>query len=146
MKSLIKALFLVVFLANSSFAQDYPEAVYTMDGLAIKGYDPVAYFDGEAKEGNVQFALEWSGSKWLFSSETNLTKFKEDPEKYAPEYGGYCAWGMSKGYKAKIDPKNAWTVFNGKLYLNYSSSIKKKWLPQKEELIKAADENWQKFD
>jgi len=142
----LSALLFTVFITQASFAQDYPEAVYTVDGLAIKGLDPVAYFEGEAKEGGDKYAFEWSGSKWLFSSKENLEKFKKSPEAYATQYGGYCAWGMSKGYKAKIDPENAWTVFNGKLYLNYNASIKKRWAPKKEELVKVADTNWKKFE
>ncbi len=142
--SIIITLLAVGILAK---AQDYPEKVYTTDGLAISGYDPVAYFSsGEATEGKKELSFSWNGSKWLFSSEENLTAFKKNPEKYAPQYGGYCAWGMSKGYKAKVDPENAWTVVDGKLYLNYNSSIKKKWLPTKEELISKADKNWKEFE
>ncbi|MEQ9230340.1 MAG: YHS domain-containing (seleno)protein [Cyclobacteriaceae bacterium] len=123
-------------------AQDYPEKIYTESGLAINGYDPVAYFtESKAVKGAKQFSNDWNGSTWLFASGDNLKAFKENPEKYAPQYGGYCAFGMSSGYKAKIDP-NAWTIHDGKLYLNYNSGVQKKWLTEKEAYIQKATANW----
>lgn len=137
----------VLFFSFTLSAQKYPESVYTVDGLAIKGYDPVAYFvDQKAMKGVVSLTFDWKGSKWLFATKENLEAFKKEPEKYAPQYGGYCAWGMSNGYKAKVDPMNAWTIHDGKLYLNYNKSIKAKWVPKKEELIKVADKNWMEIE
>ncbi len=138
--SLSMTLLAVVFFLS---AQKYEEPIYTVSGQAIKGYDPVAFFsDEKATIGSNEYPYEWSGSIWLFASQSNLEKFKSNPEKYAPQYGGYCAWGMSKGYKAKVDPEKAWTIVEGKLYLNYNAGVQKKWLPEKEELIKVADKNW----
>jgi YHS domain-containing protein len=138
-------LFLTLF-AFLSEAQEYPEAVYTVKGLAIEGYDPVAYFThNQPVKGSTDFTFQWKGATWLFSSIENRDTFKKSPEKYAPQYGGYCAWGMSEGYKAKVDPMNAWTLVDGKLYLNYNKSIKEKWLPEKEGRIKKADERWKEF-
>ena len=142
-KLLASIIFVIPFLST---AQKYEEAVYTVKGLAIKGYDPVAYFTEEkAIKGSENYSFDWNGSTWTFTSDKNRQAFKENPGKYAPQYGGYCAWGMSNGYKAKVDPENAWTIHNGKLYLNYSTGIKAKWLPEKDELIKVANENWKKF-
>ena len=126
-------------------AQNYKEPVYTVKGFAIKGYDAVAFFTlKKGEKGSEQFSYDWKGSKWLFSSKENLDLFKSDTETYAPQYGGYCAWGMKNGYKAKTDPANAWIIHNGKLYLNYNQSIKNKWLKDKNGYIKTADENWKK--
>ena len=96
---------LLVFLLIFSFllrAQKYPEPIYTVKGLAINGYDAVAYFSvSQPVEGSENFSYDWNGSKWLFSSQENLELFKSDTDKYVPQYGGYCAWGMKNGYKSK---------------------------------------------
>lgn len=140
--TLLPLLMLFSFLLR---AQSYPEPVYTVDGQAIKGYDAVAYFTkGKAVKGAEEFSYVWKGSKWLFSSKENLNLFKSDSKKYTPQYGGYCAWGMKNGYKAKTDPPNAWTIHKGKLYLNYSRGIASKWVKDKDGYIKTADENWEK--
>jgi YHS domain-containing protein len=91
--------------------------------LAIDGYDPVAYFT-EAKpiRGNTRFEFKWKGAKWFFSNAENLQLFTADPEKYAPKYGGYCAYAVSQGNTARIDPK-AWKVVGSSLYLNFSLKI-----------------------
>ena len=144
MMNMQKLLILLVsaFISFTSFAQKYEEPVYTVDGLAIKGYDAVAYFtENKQVKGSGQYAYEWQGSKWLFASKTNLNLFKSDTEKYLPQYGGYCAWGMKNGYKAKIEP-DAWTIHKGKLYLNYSKGIQSKWVKDKDGYIQKADENW----
>jgi YHS domain-containing protein len=114
----------------------------TEDGIAIKGYDPVAYFTiGAAVEGSAEHSLEWGGAVWFFSSVENLEAFRSDPERYAPRYGGYCAWAAAKGYLADIDPE-AFTVYNDRLYLNFSKSIKRRWDRDKDGNIEAADANW----
>lgn len=126
-------------------AQDYPEQVYSVKGVAIKGYDAVAYYtEGVATKGTTQYTYNWKGAEWLFSSQKNLDLFKSDTDKYSPQYGGYCAWGMKNGYKAKIEP-DAWTVYKGKLYLNYNKGIASKWVKNKDGYIITADENWKKF-
>lgn len=146
MKNLTYFFVVFTFGVFDASAQQYSEPYYTVDGLAIQGYDPVAFFtEKKAQPGKSEISYEWSGTRWLFVSEENKQLFKEAPEDYAPQYGGYCAWGMSKGYKAKVDPENAWTIVDDKLYLNYSTSIKKKWLPEKEKLIQTANENWKKY-
>jgi YHS domain-containing protein len=111
-------------------------------GIAIKSYDVVAYFsEGAPVEGTAEFSHRWMEVEWRFSSQAHLDLFKENPGKYAPQYGGYCAWAVSNGYTAPVDPE-AWKIVEGKLYLNYNEKIRKKWLKNQDELIKKADENW----
>ena len=119
--------------------------VFEKSGVAISGYDTVAYFTkSDSVKGEKQFSTEWNGSTWRFSSSENLEKFKADPEKYAPQYGGYCAWGLgAKGELFPIDP-DVWRIVDGKLYLNYDSSIQRKWLKDVPGFIQKADNNWVK--
>jgi YHS domain-containing protein len=111
--------------------------------LAIKGYDPVAYFT-EAKPvlGSSQFTAQHMGATYYFSSAKHQSLFQGAPDKYAPQYGGYCAYGVSKEYKFDIDPE-AWAVVDDKLYLNLNTSVQKRWLGEKDELIIEANNNWE---
>lgn len=112
------------------------------DGLAIRGYDPVAYFtDGRPVEGKKQFSLEHDGTTWRFASAANRDAFMADPVKYAPQYGGFCAYAVSQGYTAKIEP-DAWRIVDDKLYLNYSTSVNKRWAEDIKGYIEAGDRNW----
>ncbi|PZD71199.1 hypothetical protein C1752_07475 [Acaryochloris thomasi RCC1774] len=116
--------------------------IYTEDGVAIKGYDPVAYFtDSEPVEGNSEFSYDWMGATWHFANAENRDSFSSEPEKYAPQYGGYCAWAVKKGTTAPIDPQ-AWKIVDGKLYLNLNPSIQKRWQKDIPGNIAKADENW----
>lgn len=115
------------------------------DRLALKGYDPVAYFnEGQPEIGSGEFEAEWKGAKWHFVSAQNRESFLSTPEKYAPQYGGYCSWAVSHGYTAKGDPE-AWKIVDGKLYLNYDQSVKQKWEQDIPALISKGDENWLLF-
>lgn len=106
---------------------------------AIRGYDPVAYFtDGKPVKGSDKFAHEWMGAKWKFASQEHLDKFKAEPAKYAPQYGGYCAYGIAVGNVVKIEP-DQWTIVDDKLYLNYDDDVSKKWKKDKAGYIKKAD-------
>ncbi len=120
--------------------------IYSSWGKAIKGYDPVAYFtDSKPVEGKSAITHEWMGAKWRFASAANKDAFVKNPEKYAPRYGGYCAWAVSQGYTASIDP-DAWKIVDGKLYLNYSKGVQKQWeAGGVEKLIAAANANWPKI-
>jgi YHS domain-containing protein len=111
-------------------------------GVAIKGYDPVAYFteDGPVK-GKKEFSWEWNGATWQFNSKENLALFQNDPGKYAPQYGGYCAYAMASGDLVDINPK-AWKIVNGKLYLNYSLRVHRKWEKDIPGYIEKADMMW----
>ena len=111
-------------------------------GTAIEGYDPVAYFEeGKPVEGDSDYAHEWMGATWYFASAENRDKFVADPEKYTPQYGGYCAWAVANGYTAEIDPQ-AWAVVDDKLYLNYSLDVQKQWQQDVPGHITKADANW----
>jgi YHS domain-containing protein len=110
--------------------------------LAIKGYDPVAYFTEEKPvQGSSQFTAEHLGATYYFSSAQHQSLFQGDPNKYAPQYGGYCAFGVSKEYKFDIDPE-AWAVVDDKLYLNLNKKVQDRWVPNKDELIVDADTIW----
>jgi YHS domain-containing protein len=106
---------------------------------AINGYDTVAYFTvGKPVMGNDAFALDWMGAKWKFASQANLDLFKASPEKYAPQYGGYCAYGVAQGDLVKVEP-DQFTVLGGKLYLNYDADVHAKWRKDPAGYIKTAD-------
>jgi YHS domain-containing protein len=108
---------------------------------AIEGYDPVAYFEqGQPVEGG-DYEYAWMDATWYFASAENRDKFAADPEKYAPQYGGYCAWAVSQGYTAKIDPQ-AWSIVDGKLYLNYSKGVQSQWQQDVPGNIAKGDANW----
>jgi len=113
-----------------------------LGGVAIEGTDPVAYFtDGQPVEGSSEFEHGWMGATWRFVSAEHRDQFAADPEKYAPQYGGYCAWAVSQGYTAKIDPA-AWKIVDGKLYLNYSPAVQSQWQSDVPGNIAKADANW----
>jgi YHS domain-containing protein len=108
---------------------------------AIEGYDPVAYFEqGQPVEGG-DYEYAWMDATWYFASAENRDKFAAEPEKYAPQYGGYCAWAVSQGYTAKIDPQ-AWSIVDGKLYLNYSKGVQSQWQQDVPGNIAKGDANW----
>lgn len=114
----------------------------TGKGVALKGYDPVAYFnEGGPTKGSPNFTHQWMGAEWHFASAENRDQFSADPERYAPQYGGYCAYAVSEGHTANINPE-AWKIVDGKLYLNYSKGVQKKWEKDQAGRIQAADENW----
>ena len=110
--------------------------------LAIKGYDPVAYFTvGKPTPGSAQHEAVWRETKWRFASAEHRELFVQQPEKYAPQYGGYCAMGVAFGMKVEVDPQ-AWTIVDDKLYLNYDKAAVEKWRAERTAMIKAADEKW----
>jgi YHS domain-containing protein len=118
--------------------------VYTglVKGVAVGGHDPVAYFtEGKPVKGSRDITLEHEGATWRFASPANRDAFKADPAKYAPQYGGYCAWAVSQNYTAKGDP-DAWTISNGKLYLNYNKSVRSTWEKDIPGNVKKGDVNW----
>lgn len=130
----LSRLFAIATLAISSLVLSLPtiaaEPINTLEksglfgfkpsGVAIRGYDTVAYFtQGAPAEGLEKFSTEWQGASWRFSSQENLELFLGDPEKYAPQYGGYCAYGVANDSLVKIEP-DLWSIVDGKLYLNYN--------------------------
>ena len=132
--------------ANPCAAADGDSAplVYTesSSGLAIRGTDPVAYFtEGEAVAGSTEYETEWQDAVWRFASAENQELFEEDPEAYAPQYGGYCAKALSEGNVVSVDPE-AWKIVDGKLYLNYSKEVQEQWSQDVPGNIALADEMW----
>jgi YHS domain-containing protein len=140
MKKIVLIVTGILFTVLSVSAQK--SAIFVKSDKAIRGYDPVAYFtDGKPVEGKDEFVYNWSNANWYFSSKQHLDLFKANPAKYAPQYGGYCAYGLSRGYKASTVAE-AWTIDNGKLYLNYSLSVRNDWDKNRQERIQKADNYW----
>jgi YHS domain-containing protein len=111
-------------------------------GLAIRGYDPVAYFtEGRPIEGLSEHSVAWRGATWRFATAEHRALFAAEPERYAPQYGGYCAWAVAQGYTASIDP-HAWDIVEGRLFLNYSRDIQRQWQAGRDGFVTAADGNW----
>ena len=112
------------------------------DGHALGGYDAVAYFDGAAVPGRDEYELEWHGASWKFSTDKNRKKFENDPAQHAPQFGGYCAFGMGFGKASAADPK-AFVINNSKLYLSASPMVRLfwKWFGNHEK----SERNWRKL-
>ncbi|HTU65110.1 MAG TPA: YHS domain-containing (seleno)protein [Steroidobacteraceae bacterium] len=124
--------------AGAALAGDFFEA----DGFALRGYDPVAYFESALPVHGVETqSFEYKGSKFLFASAANRARFVAEPEKYAPQYGGYCAMGTANGYKVATQP-DAFQVVDGKLYLNYNRQVRDIWRKDVPGNITRADANW----
>ncbi|WP_413669767.1 YHS domain-containing (seleno)protein [Mucilaginibacter sp. Mucisp86] len=140
----MKRFLIITALALVTAVQAYAQQseIFAPGGKAIKGYDPVAFFkESKPIKGLDKFQYQWKDATWFFSTSENLEAFKADPEKYAPQYGGYCAYGTSQGHKAPTQA-NTWTVLNDKLYFNYNDKVKELWTKDQANLIKAADEKW----
>jgi YHS domain-containing protein len=117
----------------------------TRTDTAINGYDPVAYFTENAPvKGQDAYTLEWKDATWKFASQANLDLFKSNPDKYAPQYGGYCAYGVAKNDLVKVDPEQ-FTILDGKLYLNYDASVQKEWAKDRAGYIRQANELFPKL-
>jgi YHS domain-containing protein len=140
MKKIILSAIVLSFTVIGAHAQK--SATFVADGKAIKGYDPVAFFtESRAVRGQDSLMYGWNGADWLFSSRANLDRFRAEPEKYAPQYGGYCAYGTSQGHKAPTQV-DTWSVVDGKLYFNYSMKVKEMWMKDRAGFIMKADQQW----
>jgi hypothetical protein len=120
--------------------------IYTgiVTSTAVGGYDPVAYFrEGRPVPGRRDVTWKWRGATWRFATAENRAAFQATPEKFAPQYGGYCAWAVAEGYTAKGDPRH-WKVVDGKLYLNYDARIQATWEKDVPGNIGRAEKNWPK--
>lgn len=145
MKSWGLTVLLLFFSAFTLFAGGGERLNSGENGIFLDGYDVVAYFTEErAVEGDSAFALDYRGVTFYFTNEEHRALFEADPERYLPQYGGYCAYGLFKGQLFQVEP-DQFTIYNGKLYLNYSNSIRKKWLKKVDSYILKADENWEKL-
>jgi YHS domain-containing protein len=137
----------VTFAVQAQTPPKKPPAVYTgiVAGVAVGGYDPVAYFvDGRPVKGAASITLEHQGAIWRFASIANRDLFKADPAKYAPQYGGHCAWAVAEGYTAKGDP-TAWTIADGRLYLNYNRAVQLNWEKDIAGNVRRGDGHWPKL-
>jgi hypothetical protein len=120
------------------------QAIISVDksNLAISGYDTVAYFtDSQAVKGSKEFEYTWRNARWNFSSIQHRALFISNPEKYAPQFGAFCALGVTFKTAVPIDPL-AWTIVEGKLYLNYNTEYRDKWREQQKENIEKANLVW----
>ncbi|MBU2492722.1 MAG: hypothetical protein KJ571_08880 [Bacteroidetes bacterium] len=160
MKSIYNAAVLLLIVSSFSFAQEKEmmkeknmkqeemniKINQNMDGVAIKGYDPVAYFaEGKPVMGEKMYSCKWNGALWQFSSKKHLNMFKETPDKYAPQYGGFCAYGVSKNALFETDPL-VWKIVDGKLYLNKNEEVAKLFKGNLKESIMNAEMNWPKLN
>lgn len=135
-------LFAVISLLIAPATYSQTSEVYQKDGVAINGYDVVAFFTKQAPtKGKAAFAHQWKNANWYFESQKNLDAFKAAPENYAPQYGGYCAFGTADGHKAPTEA-DTWTLVDGKLYFNYNIKVKSMWSKDTPAFIEKADKNW----
>ena len=145
MKNLAYKLFAIIaisLISNVSLAKE--DEIYTsfFSSTGAGGYDVVAYFtEGKPVEGNGKYVTEYKNAEWQFASQENLEKFKQDPETYAPQYGGYCAWAVSQGSLASGDPLQ-WSIVNDRLYLNYDAKIQARWSADRDNFIVQGNKNW----
>lgn len=142
----LKSIFisLALLVSANALAAD-PIETGTFNNKAIYGYDTVAYFtQNKAVKGDKKISTQWRGADWFFSSAEHKAMFLAGPEKYAPQYGGYCAYAMSDGRLVGID-EDAFTILDGKLYLNYSMSVMNEWRTNTDLFIKEADAEYPKL-
>lgn len=143
-KSTGRKLTLMTALLGTSFSLMAADVGMSVDAndLAIKGYDPVAYFmDNGPAQGKAEYSATYNNAIYHFVNAANRDQFKADPQAYAPQYGGYCAFGVAMGKKFETDPE-AWKIEGGKLYLNLDKSVQKRWLEDTQGFIQDANTNW----
>ena len=133
---------IALLYTTSALASESPVYTGLLSNTGAGGYDTVSYFEtGQPAKGSNEYTTQYQGATWRFANAENLARFKENPERFAPVYGGYCAWAISQGYLAKGDPKH-WSIREGRLYLNYNQSIQDQWLEDPDGFIRQADANW----
>jgi YHS domain-containing protein len=138
----MRTLLFAAVMSFAAVAAAQKAEIYADRAGAIRGYDPVAYFtENRPAKGSNKFTHEWKGATWRFSSAQNRDRFAATPEKFAPQYGGYCAYGVAQNYAVSIDPQ-AWSIVEGKLYLNYSRSVREDWNKDIPGYLRKADANW----
>ena len=144
MRKLVSVIPVLFALLLTACATVPSTPVLTLEGAAIGGYDVVAYHTEEkAVKGNEQFTSLYNESVWRFASAENKAKFDADPVKYAPQYGGYCAYGLSNGFIVDSDPE-AFSLVDGKLYLNNTPKVREIWLEDTAHYIENANVSWEK--
>jgi len=135
---------LLILTTVNGFSWGQPEGDINLNGsqYAYEGYDPVSYFQDTPLKGDPKWQINYEGALILFASKANKETFEKDPEKYLPQYGGYCAWAMQKGDKVKVDPQE-YVIHQGRLFLNYSPSINRRFKGNLEDNIAKADQQWE---
>lgn len=142
--ALLGGMAVAIPLAQTGRAQAAKPEIYTglVPGVAAGGFDVVAYFrTGKPIKGDPKIVVKQNGALWFFSSVANRDAFAAEPERFSPQYGGYCAWAVASGYTAKGDP-NVWRIVDGKLYLNYSKGVQRRWEGDIPGNIANGDRNW----
>ena len=142
--TIISVLSTVIFMTFVNYAVFATNAWSTdVYGVAIKGYDTVAYFtEGRAVKGKSEISYRWNDASWYFSKAENRDLFAANPERYAPQFRGHCAYGLAKGKLVAADPEQ-WTIVDGKLYMNYNREFRDTWRQDKTAMIGKAEENWE---
>ena len=142
---LLAALLAPALQAQQGEKGSAPLHVVHRDGIALEGYDAIAYVrHNEARRGLPIFVVEHGGYEWYFESDLNAERFRSDPGRFIPAYGGYSAMGLAEGYLNPGDPE-VWSVKDGRIYLFYSHSLRRRWLENTSQHIRRADRNWLKF-
>ena len=119
------------------------EIMVSENGQAIGGYDAVSYYrDGGPREGVASYSYRWQDATWLFATAEHRDLFAQDPERYAPAYGGWCAYGMAEGYAAESDPLEGWAIHEGVLYLNWDADVAAEWWADRASLLSRSEANW----
>ena len=137
-------MFLLLLLLGSipAFAQTKTLLNLDKNGIAIKGYDPVAFFtQNQPVKGRPEFESKYHGARYLFASAEDKATFDANPAKYEPQFGGFCAYGASKGHKAPIKIE-AWQIVNGRLLMQYDLGAKKDFNKDQQGNLQKADKNW----
>ena len=133
---------ILLFRCNTLIGKDPSIFKELFSNKAVSGYDTVAYFtEGKPVKGDSKIISNYRGAVWQFSSPANKEKFDTSPERFIPQYGGYCAWAVSQNYIASANP-NYWKIVDGKLYLNYNADVQKNWEKDIPGFIQKANKNW----
>lgn len=140
MKSLFSAFLLLMALSTVALAKELQNL--DRNGVAIQGYDPVAFFtNNRPVKGTAQFQSEYRGAKYYFASPEHKAAFDKEPAKYEPQFGGYCAYGASQGHKAPVKIE-AWQIVNGRLLMQYDLGVKDDFNKDQQNNLSKADRNW----
>ncbi|MCG8533023.1 MAG: YHS domain-containing protein [Desulfovibrionales bacterium] len=143
-KLVLIVLLAVGFSSASLAVQRFHTTV--LGNVAVGGYDPVAYFtEGKPVKGLRKYSYKWKGANWRFSSREHMSLFKSDPERYAPRYGGHCAWAVSTRKMLYRGNPRSWKIVDGALYLNHNPTVEQRWLEDTEGHIKKADSVWEEI-
>lgn len=142
----MKQLSLSIVLALLAVFVQAQQSIFSANGKAAHGWDVVSLITHEeAVQGKQEYQCTWSNAQWFFISAENRDIFLKSPDKYAPRYGGFCAYGASRGYKAPTEA-DTWTIVEGKLYFNFNLKVRMEWNKDKQNYIQKADNNWLKLN